>query len=374
LFGLLWHDLLMQLAEGQRSELESVVAVGYDRSVSTRAQIVLAWCDGESSADIAKKFRTTKPTVYKWVDRFGEGGVAALESRRPPGKPRSISGSVRSRIVALTRVPPPKETGLTRWSTYEMVKYLKLHQGINVSHNFIAELWREHGLKPHRQGTFKTSTDPEFTAKVVDIVGLYLDPPDGAIVLSFDEKTQVQALERTQPLLPIAFDKTEKRTHDYVRHGTTNLFAALEVLTGKVTGQTFARKRTKEFLRFMNQLVKRYPAEQEIHVVLDNLKTHNNAEVDKWLAKHPNVAFHFTPKGSSWINQIETWFGIITRQAIRRGSVRSLAELIQQIKDYISHWNQDAEPFEWTATADQILEKVAMLDRDYKRLVANNIK
>jgi transposase len=360
------------LTEDQRSELVSVVSLGYDGSVSARAQIVLAWYDGDSSADIAKRFKTSKPTVYKWVDRFEAEGVAGLEDRKSTGRPRSVSGSVRSRIVALTKLPPPEATGLTHWSTYEMVKYLKRHEGINVSHNFVAELWREHGLKPHRQGTFKTSTDPEFATKVVDIVGLYLYPPDGAVVLSFDEKTQVQALDRTQPLLPISFGKTEKRTHDYVRHGTTNLFAALEVLTGRVTGETFRRKRTKEFLRFMTRSVDQYPAEQEIHVILDNLKTHNNADVDKWLARHPNVKFHFTPKGSSWINQIENFFGIITRQSIRRGSFKSLAELTQHIKNYIDHWNEDAEPFEWTATADQILEKVAMLDRDYIKLVANN--
>jgi transposase len=364
----------MQLSDEQRSELESVVSVGYDGSVSARAQMVLAWYGGESAADIAERFGTSKPTVYKWVDRFEADGVAGLESRKPTGRPQSVPGSVRARIVALTKRPPPKDTGLSHWSTYEMVKYLKMREGISVSHNFVAELWREHELKPHRQGTFKTSTDPEFATKVVDIVGLYLDPPQGAVVLSFDEKTQVQALDRTQPLLPISFGQTEKRTHDYVRHGTTNLFAALEVLTGKVVGQTFRRKRTKEFLRFMDRLIGRYAAEQEIHVILDNLKTHNNADVAKWLGKHPNVRFHFTPKGSSWINQIETWFGIITRQSIRRGTFRSLADLIRQINDYIDHWNEDAEPFEWTATADQILEKVAMLDRDYVKLVANNHK
>jgi transposase len=274
--------------------------------------------------------------------------------------------------VALTKLPPPQETGLTHWSTYEMAKYLKRHEGISVSHNFIAELWREHELKPHRQGTFKTSTDPDSAAKVAGIAGLYLDPPAGAVVLSFDEKTQVQALDRTQPLLPISFGKTEKRTHDYVRHGTANLFAALDVLSGRVTGQTFARKRAKEFLRFMDTVIQQHPDDQEIHVILDNLATHNNAHADKWLGKHPHVTFHFTPKGSSWLNQIEIWFGIITRQSIRRGTFGSLAELIRHIRNYIDHWNEDAEPFEWTATADQILEKVAMLDRDYVKLVANN--
>jgi transposase len=333
---------------------------------------VLAWDAGEGVVSIAERFGTTRPTVYKWVDRFVEGGLAALEDRKSSGRPRSVSGEQRSRILALTKLGPPRETGLTHWSSYEMAKYLKRHEGIDVSHNFIATLWRENGLQPHRQGTFRLSTDPEFSAKVVDIVGLYLDPPEGAIVLSFDEKSQVQALERTQPLLPISFGKTEKRTHNYIRHGTTNLFAVLEVLTGKVVGKTFSRKRTREFLGFMGRVVKNYPAGQEIHVILDNLRTHDNTDVDRWLTKHPNVKFHFTPKGGSWINQIEIWFGIITRQSIRRGSFRSLAELIKQIKDYIDRYNQDAEPFEWTATADQILEKVAMLDRDYVKLVANN--
>lgn len=364
----------MSLSEMQRSKLESLVAVGYDGSVAVRAQIVLGWYEGWSATELAARFGTTRPTVYKWVYRFDEGGVAALESRKSPGAPRTVSESERSRIVALTKLPPPEGTGLSHWSSYEMAKYLRRYEGISVSHNFVAQLWREHGLKPHRHGTFKTPTDPEFTAKVVDIVGLYLDPPDKAIVLSFDEKTQVQALDRTQPLLPISFGKTEKRTHDYVRHGVTNLFAALNVLTGKVTAQTFNHKRTKEFLRFMNRLVKEHPADQEIHVILDNLKTHNNPQVEAWLAKHPNITFHFTPTGSSWLNQIEIWFGIITRQAIRRGSFNSVAHLIQRIENYTKQWNEDAEPFEWTATADDILEKVAMLDQDYKKLVANNLK
>lgn len=370
----LCHNSIMELTGEQRTELESVVSVGYDGSVSTRAQMVLAWHDGCGAAKIADRFGTTKPTVYKWVDRFDEGGIAALEDRIPTGRPRAVSGEVRARILALTKRPPPEETGLTHWSSYEMAKYLKRREGITVSHNFIAGLWREHDLAPHRQGSFKVSTDPEFATKVADIVGLYLDPPEGAAVLSFDEKTQVQALERRQPLLPISFGKTEKRTHDYTRHGTTNLFAALDTLTGKVTGRCFTRKRTTDFLTFMNQLLRRHPKGKEIHVILDNLSTHNNADVNQWLEKHPNVTFHYTPKGSSWINQIETWFGIITRQAIRRGSFKSLAQLIRRIDHYITHWNEDAAPFEWTATADEILEKVAVLDQDYRKLVANNLK
>jgi transposase len=364
----------VKLTTQQRTELESVLSVGYDGSVSARARIVLWWDEGKSAADIAGRAGTTKPTVYKWVDRYERGGLPALEDQKSTGRPPSVSGEARARIIALTKVPPPAETGLTHWSSYEMCRYLKRYEGIAVSHNFVAQLWREHGLKPHRQGTFKVSKDPEFSAKVADIVGLYLDPPTGAVVLSVDEKTQVQALQRSQPLLPLAFGKTEKRTHDYVRHGTTNLFAALDTLTGKVVGRCFGRKRTGEFLKFMNQVVKGYPDGQEVHVVLDNLSTHNNDDVAAWLRRHPNVHFHFTPKGSSWINQIETWFGIITRRAIRRGSFRSLAELIKRIDTYITHWNEDTAPFEWTATADEIIAKVALLDRDYRKLVANNVK
>ena len=364
----------MTLTVQQRTELESVLSVGYDGSVSARAQIVLWWYEGNSAAEIAAMAGTTKPTVYKWVDRYEQGGLGALEDHKPPGRPRSVPGQVRARIIALTKLPPPEQTGLAHWSSYEMSRYLKRYEGIAVSHNFVAQLWREHGLKPHRQGTFKVSRDPDFAAKVADIVGLYLDPPTGAVVLSVDEKTQVQALQRTQPLLPLAFGKTEKRTHDYVRHGTTNLFAALEVLTGKVVGRCLPRKRTGEFLKFMNQVVKEYPAEQEIHVILDNLSTHDNDDVAAWLDRHPTVHFHFTPKGSSWINQIEIWFGIITRQAIRRGSFASLAALITRIDSYIRNWNENTAPFEWTATADEILAKVALLDRDYRKLVANNIR
>lgn len=362
----------MELTTDARTELEAVISVGYDRSVSSRAQMILNYVDGEGVTEIAARFGTTRPTVYKWIARYEEGGIAELDDRKSPGRPRAVTEEQRARIIALTKLPPPESTGLTNWSSYEMAKYLKRYESIDVSHNFVSELWRENKLKPHLQGTFKISKDPEFSAKVVDIVGLYLNPPEGAVVLSFDEKTQVQALERTQPLLPISFGKTEKRTHDYVRHGTTNLFAALEVLTGKVAATCMPRKRTGEVLKFLNKIARSYPRNQEIHVILDNISTHKGEAIKKWLEKHPNFTFHYTPTGSSWINQIENWFGIITRHAIRRGSFKSLANLISRIDDYVAHWNDDAEPFEWTATADSILEKVAILNRDYKKLVANN--
>ena len=254
-----------------------------------------------------------------------------------------------------------------------MANFIARTEGVTVSHHYVATLWRETGLKPHRQGTFKLSRDPRFAEKVADIVGLYLDPPGGAVVLSVDEKTQVQALDRTQPLLPIDFGVTEKRTHDYVRHGTTNLFAALDVGSGEVYGECHPTRNGAQFLAFLKAAVKPHAGKQ-IHVVLDNLSTHTTPEVAQWLADNPHVTFHFTPVGSSWMNQIETWFGIITRQAIRRGTFTSVKVLITQIRDYIAHWNADAQPFAWTATTDEILAKVALTQTNISKLVDNNAK
>ena len=213
--------------------------------------------------------------------------------------------------------------------------------GVSVSHNYVAKLWRENELKPHRVGTFKVSKDPAFAEKVADVVGLYLDPPGGAVVLSMDEKTQIQALDRTQPMLPLTFDATEKRTHDYRRHGTTNLFAALNVATGEIFGECKPTRNGDDFLMFLKKAVKPH-AGKEIHVVLDNLSTHTTPEVKAWIEKNPYIYFHFTPVGSSWLNQIEIWFGIITRQSIRRGTFSSVKVLIKQIRDYITHWNTSA--------------------------------
>ncbi len=364
----------MTLSDTQREGLRAQLPLGgYDGSVASRAQMVLWHDEGHSVADIAVMAGTTIVTVYKWLDRYQEGGLVALESRKSTGRPREVPGEVRSRILALSKQTPAESTGLTHWSSYGMARYLRRHEGISVSHNFVSVLWRENGIQPHRQGTFKLSRDPEFAAKVVDVVGLYLDPPTGAVILSVDEKTQVQALDRTQPLLPVSFGKTEKRTHDYKRHGTTNLFAALDTVTGQVTGRCFSRRRTSEFLKFMDDIATRYPG-RETHVILDNLTTHNGPEVGKWLAKHPNVTFHFTPVGSSWINQVEIWFGIITRQAIRRGTFSSVRMLIQAINTYISAWNEDCAPFTWTATARDIITKVTLIERDFKKLLACNLK
>jgi transposase len=364
----------MDLSEAQRASLDALTRQdGYDSSVSARAQIVLWRADGFSVGDLVKMSGASKPTVYKWLDRYERFGVDGLTDLPRSGRPPEVSDSVRSRIVALTRCTPPAETGLSHWSSREMATYLKRTEGISVSHNFIAQAWRDHDLQPQRQGTFKLSNDPDFEAKVADVVGLYLDAPVGAIVLSIDEKTQVQALDRTQPVLPIDFAKTEKRTHDYVRHGTTNLFAALDTATGEVLGECYQRRRTKEFLTFMDKVVARY-GDREIHVVLDNLSTHKGDDVDAWLTKHPSVTFHFTPTGSSWLNQVEIWFNIITRQAIRRGTFTSLRVLTKTIKAYIENWNRDAKPFTWTATPGEIIASVRILHRDFKRLLANNAR
>jgi len=336
--------------------------------------MVLWEADGHSVAQIAAMAGATRPTVYKWLGRYKTSGVAGLVSGKSPGGPQRVSGRVRARILALTRQTPPVETGLTHWSSREMAKYLNRREEIPVSHNFIASLWRANNLQPHQVGTFKLSTDSDFEAKVFDVVGLYLDPPDGAVVLSYDEKTQVQALDRTQPVLPVDFDKTEKRTYDYVRHGTTNLFAALDIKTGTVEADCFPRRRTVEFLSFMDRVMAKYTRGQEIHVIMDNLSTHRGADVDEWLAKHTNVTLHYTPTGSSWLNQVEIWFGIITRQAIRRGTFRSLRQLIQRIKEYVQSWNETAKPFEWVATPEEIIAKVRILHRDFRKLLANNSK
>ena len=254
-----------------------------------------------------------------------------------------------------------------------MAAFIKRTEGVYVSHHYVAKLWRENGLKPHRTGTFKVSKDPAFAEKVADIVGLYLCPPGGAVVLSMDEKSQIQALDRTQPMLPIEFHATEKRTHDYVRHGTTNLFAALNVGTGEVFGECKPTRDGEDFLAFLKKAVGPH-AGKDIHVVLDNLSTHTTPDVQAWLEKNSHVHFHFTPVGSSWLNQIETWFGIITRQSIRRGTFSSVKVLIKQICDYITHWNTSAKPFVWTATADEILAKVRLVETNIKKLVDNNAK
>ena len=363
---------LVELAADQRDELRALVnSSEVTALVATRARIVLWWAEGRAKVEIAALAGVSRPTVDLWLSRFDADGVAGLLDRRRGAPREQMPAVIRGRILALTRMSPPAETGLSHWSSREMAAFIKRTEGVYVSHHYVSALWRETGLRPHRQGTFKVSRDPAFAEKVADVVGLYLDPPGGAVVLSLDEKTQIQALDRTQPLLPIEFDASEKRTHDYVRHGTTNLFAALNVTTGEVFGECKPSRNGADFLAFLRKAVKPH-ADTEIHVVLDNLSTHTTPDVVAWLEQNPHVHFHFTPVGSSWINQIETWFGIITRQSIRRGTFNSVTVLIKQIRDYIDHWNADPRPFTWTATADEILAKVQLVQTSIKKLVDNN--
>jgi transposase len=363
--------------ELRRDEQESLRALvksaDTPASVATRARIVLWRAEGRPKKEIAALAGVSRPTVDLWLARYAAEGIAGLLDQPRGAGREQVPPAIRARILAVTRTTPPAETGLSHWSSREMAAFIKRTEGVYVSHHYVAKLWRETGLKPHRQGTFKVSKDPAFAEKVADIVGLYLDPPAGAVVLSIDEKTQVQALDRTQPLLPIEFDATEKRTHDYVRHGTTNLFAALNVATGEVFGECRPSRNGECFLAFLKKAVMPH-ADKEIHIVLDNLSTHATPEVKAWLEKNANVQFHFTPVGSSWINQIETWFGIITRQSIRRGTFSSVKVLVKQIRDFIAHWNSNAEPFIWTATADEILAKVRLVQANVKKLLDNNAK
>jgi len=364
----------MELLETDRADLRALVnSRDVSAAVATRARIVLWMGDGRLRVETAALAGVSLPTVDRWVDRYEQEGVAGLLDRSHAAPREQVPAWVPARILALTRQTPPASTGLSHWSSRQMAAYLRRSEGVSVSWRYVAMLWRKHKLKPHRQGTFKVSRDPAFAAKVADIVGLYLDPPGGAVVLSVDEKTQIQALDRTQPLLPVDLGRTEKRTHDYRRHGTTNLFAALNTATGKVTADCYPRRTGEDFLRFLRKAVRPHRA-REVHVVLDNLSTHDTPQVQAWLQRNPNVTFHFTPIGSSWLNQIEIWFGIITRQSIRRGTFASVTALITRIRTYIQYWNADAEPFVWTATADEILAKVRLVQTNIKRLVDNNAK
>lgn len=362
------------LTMDQQAELRGLVnSPDVPATVGTRARIVLWHAEDRQKKEIAALAGVSRPTVDLWLSRYQTDGIAGLLERPRGARREQVPAWVRARILAATRISPPADTGLSHWSSREMAAFITRTEGVSVSHHYVAKLWRDNGLAPHRQGTFKVSKDPEFAAKVADIVGLYLDPPGGAVVLSVDEKTQIQALDRTQPLLPITFGTTEKRTHDYVRHGTTNLFAALNVGTGEVLGERAPVRDGAHFLAFLKKAVTPYVG-KEVHIVLDNLSTHTTPEVMAWLADNPCVRFHFTPKGSSWINQIETWFGIITRQSIRRGTFTSVKVLITQIREYIAHWNATATPFTWTATAEEILTKVRLVQTNIKKLVDNNAK
>jgi transposase len=315
--------------------------------LAQRARIVLLAADGVGTNEIVTRVGVSKPTVIAWKKRYAAEGIAGLQDVPKSGRPAQIDEVA---VVLATLEPPPDKLGVTHWSSR------LLGQQLGISNVWIAKIWRKWGLQPWRRETFKFSTDPQLEAKVRDVVGLYLNPPDKAVVLSIDEKSQIQALDRTAPILPLRPGLPEKATHDYVRHGTTTLFAALEVATGKVTDACYPRHRHEEYLRFLKHVAKAYPR-VKLHIVADNYATHKHPAVQAWLEKNPRITMHFTPTSGSWLNMVEIFFGIITRQAIRRGTFTSVKDLIGAIGIFIDGWNERCQPFTWTKTADQILDK-----------------
>jgi transposase len=328
----------------------STVSAGH----AERAAIVLACAGGAGTSEAARRLGLTRPTVIKWRDRFARHGMAGLDDEPRSGRPKTIDDAA---IIAATLDPPPERLGVTHWSTRLLARHL------GVSDATVARAWRRYHVQPWRRETFKFSTDPALEAKVRDVVGLYLDPPEKAIVLCIDEKSQIQALDRTAPMLPLRPGLPERATHDYKRNGTTTLFAALEIATGKVTDRCSERHGVADFLAFLKQVAKAYPR-RRLCVVLDNYHTHKHADIEAWLANNRRVTLHFTPTSGSWLNLVEVFFGIITRQAIRRGSYASVPELVAAIETFIDGWNERCHPFVWTKTADEILPHTRKRDSD----------
>ena len=338
-----------------REELESFSnSRSLPHSLVVRARVVLLAADGLQNIEIAERVGLSRINVGKWRRRYAAEGLPGIYDKLRPGRPRTIADERIAGLVADTLGSKPE--GATQWSVRSM------GGEAGVSKSTVQRVWDAFGLKPHRQKHFKLSNDPFFVEKLRDIVGLYLSPPGNAVVLCADEKSQCQALERTQPMLPMGLGYVEGVTHGYVRHGTLTLFAALDVACGKVIASCKKRHRHQEFLAFLRQIDREVPGGLELHVILDNYSTHSHPKVKAWLAEHPRFHFHFTPTYSSWLNQVERWFGIITQQAIRRGSFTSTRQLGEKIDEFVKHHNaKKARPFAWTATADSILEKIERL-------------
>jgi transposase len=321
------------------------------QALALRCRIVLAAAEGENSQDIAARLGCNPSTVGKWRGRFATHGLDGLHDEPRPGKPRSITDDDVERVIVKTLEETPANA--THWSTRSMAA------ATGMSQSAVSRIWRAFALKPHLVDDFKLSPDPQFIDKVRDVVGLYLNPPDAAVVLCVDEKTQVQALDRSAPVLPLIPGTPERRTHDYVRNGTTNLYAALDVASGNVIADLTARHRSEEFRRFLNLIDKSVPAHLDVHVVLDNQSTHKTPSIQRWLVRHPRFHLHFTPTYSSWLNLVERWFAELTNKWLRRGSHHSVRELTASIRTWITNWNDDPKPFVWHKTADEILDSLA---------------
>ncbi len=330
-----------------------------------RAKVLLMAADGEANTRIAEEAGVTPVTVRAWRQRFGEDGLAGLEKiRAGRGRKPSIPAETIAEIVRLTTTTTPE--GATHWSCRTMARK------VGVSSATVQRIWSDLGLAPHRVDTFKVSTDPLFEDKLIDVVGLYLNPPQKAIVLCMDEKSQIQALDRTQASLPMVAGRAGTMTHDYKRNGTTTLFAALDVLTGSVIGQCLPRHRHTEFLRFLNTIDREVPQGLQVHLILDNYATHKHTDVQKWMKRHRRFHFHFTPTSSSWLNQVERWFRDLTDKNLRRGIFASVPDLIASIEAYLNAHNADPKPYVWTATAESILAKVQRARTKLEQVVNQN--
>lgn len=342
----------LSISAQQRRQLQSwALGPKTAQALAMRSRIVLLAADGLSNTEIARRQGCSLPTAGKWRQRFVDQGLDGLLDEPRPGTPRRISDADVERVLARTLESQPEAA--THWSTRQMAA------ATGLSQSTISRIWRAFSLEPHRSETFKLSRDPLFIDKVRDIVGLYLSPPDRALVLCVEEKSQIQALDRTAPLLPMRPGQIQRRTHDYKRHGTTSLFAALDTRTGQIIGQTQRRHRSKEFRNFLDTMERNVPAELEVHLVLDNYGTHKTKLIRNWLAKRPRFHVHFTPTSASWLNLVERWFALLTQRQIRRGVHRSTKELEAAIANFIQHHNRHPKPFLWHKTADQILDSVA---------------
>lgn len=354
----------ISLSKEQTQELERLKARGTKKhSVGFRAQIVLLSSDGIPGLTIAKRLKTTNQTVCIWRKRFLDGGVEALYDEPKPGAPRRITDDKIEKVIVKTLQGKPE--GATHWSTRMMAN------NSGLSQSTIGRIWRTFGLKPHRASTYTLSSDPLFVEKVRDVVGLYMSPPTNALVLSLDEKSQIQALNRTQPILPVRPGTEERRTPDYDRHGTTTLFAALDVKSGNVIGKCFSRHRSTEFRKFLEHVDDSTPSDLDVHIILDNYGTHKTPLIHRWLIRNPRFHLHFIPTHSSWLNLVERWFALLTARQLKRGSHTSVIQLKKCIEEFIGVSNKSPKPFVWTKTADEILEKVARYAAETARLHKN---
>lgn len=337
-----------------RAVLESWIrSESLPQAWGARARIILASAEGEGVREMARRLQISPATACIWRRRYREQGLSGLQTKPRSGRPKTIDARKERAVVAATVIQPE---ATTHWSARRLAKRL------GVSHATVHRIWQKHGLQPHRIKTFKFSKDPEFDAKMADVIGLYLDPPERALVLCVDEKSQIQALNRTQPLLPMRPGLPARMTHDYERNGTTSLFAALEVAGGSVHGRCYPRHTHAEFLHFLGSIKRRYPR-REVHLICDNYGTHKHPAVREWIAKHPRFHLHFTPTSASWLNLVERWFALITDQAIRRGSFDSVRDLERAIMRWLESWNDDPCPFRWTKSAQVIRRKIRDVQR-----------